>query len=464
MILMNLFLGRFHPLLVHLPIGFLLLAVILFFTARKKNNAVLHVSVPFCFLLGAISSLLSVILGLLLANSGGYDDDALGWHKWLGILLTVVSFTGWYFVRFQTGKKTLLKWVNISIVILLFATGHFGGSLTHGPDYLVQNAPAFIKNIFVKNDSTGAVKLAQNIPADSVKVYDALVYNILETKCISCHNPDKKNGGLVITDKMLFSKGGDTGPALAPGAAHKSLLFERITLPKTNEKRMPPKGEALSYSQIQLIEWWINNGASFDKQLKDFELNNTIGHTLKTVYGLSTEKRPYLETVKVPPAGEGILKQLTDAGFVIKPIMQESNVLDVKYKSVQPLTAEKIKLLESIALQTGWLDISNTVITDEQLASFAHFKNLVRLNISGTGITEKGLQFIPTLKFVESLNVNNTKVTNELLQQIVLATPSLKHVYVWQTGITAEAVAAITGQQKSVEVVRGFDGAQNIKN
>ena len=123
----GLFIGRFHPLVVHLPIGFLLLAAIFYYASRRTTFEPLRQAVGPTLFLGALSAILSVIFGLALANEGGYDDQALFWHKWLGIGVALISSTALlsYIDRLkalvkagqQTHTRTLRRSVNQEITI-----------------------------------------------------------------------------------------------------------------------------------------------------------------------------------------------------------------------------------------------------------------------------------------------------------------------------------------------------------
>ena len=62
---------------------------------------------------------------------------------------------------------------------------------------------------------------------------------LLRQRCVSCHNPKTKRGGLDLTTRETMLAGGDTGPALKPGAAADSLLIQMVA---GAEAKMPKKG------------------------------------------------------------------------------------------------------------------------------------------------------------------------------------------------------------------------------
>ncbi|HYH57374.1 MAG TPA: DUF2231 domain-containing protein, partial [Anseongella sp.] len=77
---MALFIGRWHPLLVHLPIGMLIMAFLLEWLARKEKYAALRPAVPVVLLTGSIGAILSCIAGYFLSFEGGYDETILSLH------------------------------------------------------------------------------------------------------------------------------------------------------------------------------------------------------------------------------------------------------------------------------------------------------------------------------------------------------------------------------------------------
>lgn len=87
---------------------------------------------------------------------------------------------------------------------------------------------------------------------------------VLRDNCFSCHNPEKKKGGLVLTSRELALKGGDSGDALVPGQAAKSLIAQAI-LPGS-DPHMPPKRQ-LEKGEVELLRAWIEAGAPWDAQV-----------------------------------------------------------------------------------------------------------------------------------------------------------------------------------------------------
>ncbi|MEN9284724.1 MAG: hypothetical protein RLZZ179_2217 [Verrucomicrobiota bacterium] len=86
---------------------------------------------------------------------------------------------------------------------------------------------------------------------------------ILEQNCVSCHKPDKDEGGLDMTTAANCLKGGDSGAGLVPYDTEKSLIFTRTNLPADDDDLMPPakKGGPLSKEQIQKLQLWVKQGS-----------------------------------------------------------------------------------------------------------------------------------------------------------------------------------------------------------
>ena len=92
----SIFFGRLHPLLVHLPIGFLILAVVLS-SLQIERNTTFNRILRLIWILSFISALFSALMGWLLAQNGHYIQEALSLHQWTGIALVFFSALGWIF-------------------------------------------------------------------------------------------------------------------------------------------------------------------------------------------------------------------------------------------------------------------------------------------------------------------------------------------------------------------------------
>jgi len=83
---------------------------------------------------------------------------------------------------------------------------------------------------------------------------------ILRAHCLRCHGPLKAKAKLRLDTLTFALKGGKEGPALVAGNAEKSLLVQKITAEK-KEERMPPEGKPLTEKQIKILKNWIATGA-----------------------------------------------------------------------------------------------------------------------------------------------------------------------------------------------------------
>ena len=202
------FFGRFHPLLVHLPIGFLILAVLISIRQKDRNSTYSKV-LRFIWFLSFISSFFSAIMGLLLAKNGHYIEKDLLLHKWTGITLVCFSFLGWLFQLNVFNISNLVKNINNSFIILfLFIVGHLGGSLTHGKDYLLRFSPEAVRTkLITKTESTSF----KETPLDSVYVFNDIIQPLFNKKCVACHNENIKRGDLNMTTSIKLLKGGKSG-------------------------------------------------------------------------------------------------------------------------------------------------------------------------------------------------------------------------------------------------------------
>ncbi|MGB8166896.1 MAG: DUF1553 domain-containing protein [Chthoniobacteraceae bacterium] len=117
---------------------------------------------------------------------------------------------------------------------------------------------------------------------------------LLKSNCFSCHNDQKKKGGLVMTTREALLKGGDNGAALDLDSPEKSMLIEALAADA--DPHMPPKKQ-LSSKQIEVLKLWAKEGAAWDAA----SLVNEPSATRKvTLAALPTTYRPILALALSP--------------------------------------------------------------------------------------------------------------------------------------------------------------------
>src|SRR4051812_14963507 len=129
--------GHFHPVIVHLPIGILIVAILLLWLARKEKYAPVKQVIPLILLWGALSAIVACITGYFLSISDDYDRSLVNWHMWMAIGVVLVALV-LYTKQINPKVEVSGKLLSVGLLVLIIATGHFGGSLTHGSDYLTK--------------------------------------------------------------------------------------------------------------------------------------------------------------------------------------------------------------------------------------------------------------------------------------------------------------------------------------
>ena len=87
--------------------------------------------------------------------------------------------------------------------------------------------------------------------------YNKDVLPIMQSRCVSCHGPDKVKGSLRLDSLGAVRSAG----VVEPGKATRSPLYTRVNLPAGHDDIMPPRGNPLSSAQQDIIKRWIDSGA-----------------------------------------------------------------------------------------------------------------------------------------------------------------------------------------------------------
>jgi len=444
------FFGRFHPLVVHLPIGFLLMAVLVQFSTKWPKFSPLQTYVTYIWGLGALSALLAVVFGYFLSLSGNYDEDLLLLHKWSGVGVLVISIGCYYFYKKPSPRPQIVKWILVLLAtVSIIYTGHLGGNLTHGSTYLLEYAPNPIRNLAGLPPKVAPRKKVTEL--DSADVFLDIVLPIMNSKCTGCHNTSKKKGDLLLTSYQAIMKGGENGEILLPGDPESSEIFRRITLPEEHDDFMPSEGKRpLSETEVELLEWWIASGAPSSGFVTTSEASNEMISKISSFLGLDKNR---LLAQTVDPADEAIIDSLQNSGFVINRLMKDNYFLDANFAlSERALNDADINLLLQLKEQLIWLDLRGSNVNDSHLEKIGTLENLIKLNLSGNDISDTGMQHLSQLPNLESLNIYDSNVSDGLLT-VVSKLTRLKTVYLWQTKVNDSIIVLLQKRNKNLKIV-----------
>lgn len=442
-----LFFGRFHPVLVHLPIGLLVLLGFLELLARWPRFQTANSNAGLIIALAAPLSALTAALGWLLSQGGGYDARLLQLHMWTGIgTAAVATLAGLLYAAKARGAYRVVLWCGVG---LLAVSSHFGGSLTHGRDYLTRYAPETLRNLFkgTKPVVPPPVKGEPGAEPSEPPLFTSKIAPILDDKCSACHGAEKSKAGLRVDSFEALMKGGDSGPGVVAGNSAQSEVIKRMSLPIDHDDHMPPDGKPQpTPDEIALLRWWIDSGASPTNPADAGKAPPNVARLLKVNAApvadapKKTEQPPPMPRTEAEPRLQAILQDLAlPASFLGQTEAWVQVNASVHGKAFT--RAELAKVSDAVGANVRWLDLSGTAVADEDLAMLTNYPNLQRLHLQRTAVTDEGLTHVAALSSLEYLNLYGTKISKAGLEKLK-AMPKLRQLYLWQTQVSpAEAKA-----------------------
>lgn len=454
------FMGHFHPVLLHLPIGVFILIFLqelgMMLSGRMPQ---VREGLGFPLVFGVVSAVAAVLAGFLLFKSGAEDyagNDLAERHLWGGlvfacaVILTALIKSwglalGW--------SPATYRWpLFLTIGIMGFAS-HDGASMTHGSDYLTQYAPKPIKALLgVKAEEAGGEPL----------VYQDVIEPIFERRCVQCHKEGKAKGQLRMDSFEMLLKGGKEGPAIEVGNADASNIVLRMKLPLEDEEHMPPKGKPqVEQDELEVIKWWINAGAE-NRKLAEVELPAEIESIVSSLMAMPAVKSE-------PSAGHGasvsaevpaelmssvaglskqfpgalVFESQGSAKLALSAVSLRGKLGDGEFKAFAPVMPHLVTA-----------DLSATGIGDASMAQLADASGLKMLRLSETRISDAAMEIVGGLRSLESLNLYGTAITDSGLAELE-GLSNLKRLYLWQTAVSEAGVAKLKARLPECEIILG---------
>lgn len=318
---MVLFIGRFHPILLHLPVGILgLLCLFELICSTRRGEQKYGEASLLMLLAGSAGSLFAVFAGIMLSREGGYVGGNFTLHQTMallgtaGVLLALV-------IRIVAMGRDSFELLNAYRALYFISFGimglgaHFGGNMSHGSKFLVEHAPDPIKRQMIAmekfmlsfveepkakdepeakpepklepktepivssnttpgNSTTTSASTTATPPVaaggDEKLVFQHVILPILTAKCNKCHSEEKSKGDLRMDTYELAMKGGENGKNFVAGKLDESLSIQRILLPDDDDEHMPPEGkDQLTKEEAELLKWWVQQGASNTQKVSE---------------------------------------------------------------------------------------------------------------------------------------------------------------------------------------------------
>lgn len=293
-----LLLGRLHPIVVHFPIALLTAAAIVEAWRVVRRRAVPSEAGTYCLAFGVAGAVAAVCLGTLNASHQAVTGDAataLERHQvmgWISTMAAMAALGAGQMARRAGGFRTMAVYVGLLLATgaVVGATGHLGGGLVYGEDYLTGVLPWNQRQAVQASRASAAAAAAatEATPAPSAPApapvaahaaaphggapataaaQDAVdftrdVMPIIKNTCVECHGPDKVKARLRMDSVEGLQKGGKSGALLKPGDPENSLIMRRV-LGLDGEDQMPLDKDPLTEKQIDTLRRWIATGAPY---------------------------------------------------------------------------------------------------------------------------------------------------------------------------------------------------------
>jgi len=301
----TLFLGRFHPLAVHLPIGVVLLVgAAELATLSPRLRLRLDPAIGLALVPLVVVTAGTFLFGHLLARSGDYAPRLLASHRQAELFAAVgvcLFPLAWAYQgeRATNRARSVYRAVLGLTLLTLTAGAHFGGTLTHGDGYLTHHAPAPLRGLLGAREPRLAASAAPAPKPVEPRLFADAVQPILRERCVPCHGSEKMKAELRLDSLNAILKGGEDGSVVTPGAPDDSSLVTRMELPKDDEDHMPPEEKPQpSPAEVLLIRFWVERGADDRLLVRDLLLPAEARKALDSV---PTGKPPTAPTASTTP-------------------------------------------------------------------------------------------------------------------------------------------------------------------
>jgi mono/diheme cytochrome c family protein len=270
--------------------------------------------------------------------------------------------------------------------------------------------------------------------------YHDVVAPLLEQRCGTCHNDDKREAGFSVGSYDSTLVGGDTGRAVVPGNLEASELIYRITLPPDDEAFMPAEGKTpLTAEQVAILRWWVEAGAPHDTSVGEVGAPANVEPLLADELGLGDGDAPPAATAAGPATpNPQLVAELNAAGLLVRQVSQTDARLVVSASSPgTPLGAPAFAALTAAADEIVDLNLADTALDDADLAAIGALPAATHLRFARNELTDASLASLASSPQLRYLNLYGNAGITDAGVDALGAIATLREVYLWQTGVSA---------------------------
>ena len=478
--------GRLHPIMVHLPLGLLFAAFAVEAVRLIQRRSHISAFTPIALGIAALGAVVASGTGWFFAEGEG-SSDSLFWHRWLGIASAgVLILLAWMAVRAardsaQGAQITpIVRGVLLASALLVGWVGHLGGDMVWGENYVLQpildvwkGTPASSDDddsdddgqelgVTSPNTATAGDSLATDL--EKLSFYTSKVLPILQDRCYECHGNGKHKGSLSMDVRSsLVSRDTQGMWIVKPGDPANSLMIQRCMLPADDDDAMPPDGDRLKASELEVLRVWIAAGAVMPANGGVTDQVESDGASDAPLPAPSGDARnrgaigkgrsaalPALTDEQVTAAAA-----LRDRGIEAVPVSKGGSTFAVSLSAGTGSGDADISALIPIAAQIEELSFARASVTDAGMMQMPAMPFVRSVRVDNTALTDVGITVLLSRTLdAETVNLVSSGATDSVFA-VLSKLPRLQRVYVFDTQITPQGIDRFRASHPGVDIVIG---------